>query len=199
MNPLVDDSEPHPDSSVSLCASPQTPSLRSSRSCVGDDTPLDSGACSPPDRPLRRTLPPRADPNRTPLQVSLTLENCGSVARDHLASERTFLAYVRTSLTIASASVALAQLLTLSERLKTELFVPLKPFEAYAQPLAVASILLALDVLFLGTSRYFSIQAGLVRGLFPVARFRLTIISLVLGAIVSLLFGLLLAERTQVE
>lgn len=36
---------------------------------------------------------------------ALTLENSGSVARDHLASERTFLAYVRTSLTIASTGV----------------------------------------------------------------------------------------------
>lgn len=38
-------------------------------------------------------------------QPTLTLENSGSVARDHLASERTFLAYVRTSLTIASTGV----------------------------------------------------------------------------------------------
>jgi hypothetical protein len=37
--------------------------------------------------------------------VSLRLENSGSVARDHLASERTFLAYMRTSLAIASAGV----------------------------------------------------------------------------------------------
>lgn len=37
--------------------------------------------------------------------VSLTLENSGSVARDHLASERTFLAYMRTSLAIASSGV----------------------------------------------------------------------------------------------
>ena len=37
--------------------------------------------------------------------VELRLENSGSVARDHLASERTFLAYVRTSLTIASSGV----------------------------------------------------------------------------------------------
>lgn len=35
----------------------------------------------------------------------LLLENSGSVARDHLASERTFLAYVRTSLALASAGV----------------------------------------------------------------------------------------------
>jgi len=36
---------------------------------------------------------------------SLVLENTGSVARDHLASERTWLAYVRTSLAIASTGV----------------------------------------------------------------------------------------------
>lgn len=37
--------------------------------------------------------------------VSLRLQNSGSVARDHLALERTFLAYMRTSLAIASAGV----------------------------------------------------------------------------------------------
>ena len=40
-----------------------------------------------------------------PFSLSLTLRNTGSVARDHLASERTFLAYVRTSLSFASAGV----------------------------------------------------------------------------------------------
>jgi hypothetical protein len=39
--------------------------------------------------------------------VSLRLENTGSVARDHLASERTFLAWVRTSLAVASTGVGM--------------------------------------------------------------------------------------------
>lgn len=39
--------------------------------------------------------------------TSMRLENTGSVARDHLASERTFLAYIRTSLAIASSGVGL--------------------------------------------------------------------------------------------
>ncbi|KAK7464884.1 hypothetical protein VKT23_006093 [Stygiomarasmius scandens] len=42
---------------------------------------------------------------------SLTLENSGSVARDHLASERTWLAYVRTSLALSCAGVGLIGLL----------------------------------------------------------------------------------------
>jgi hypothetical protein len=37
--------------------------------------------------------------------VELRLENSGSVARDHLACERTFLAYMRTSLAIAASGV----------------------------------------------------------------------------------------------
>lgn len=40
-----------------------------------------------------------------PLKLSLVLENKGNVARDHLASERTYLAYVRTSLACASAGI----------------------------------------------------------------------------------------------
>lgn len=40
-----------------------------------------------------------------PFRISLVLRNTGSVARDHLSSERTFLAYVRTSLSFASAGV----------------------------------------------------------------------------------------------
>ncbi len=40
-----------------------------------------------------------------PFHVRLILANTGSVARDHLSLERTFLSYVRTSLAIASAGV----------------------------------------------------------------------------------------------
>ncbi|KAJ7483844.1 hypothetical protein B0H11DRAFT_2231989 [Mycena galericulata] len=131
--------------------------------------------------------------------ISLTVENAGSVARDHLASERTFLAYVRTSLTIAFAGVALAQLLTVSERLENRMLVPIKPFEIYARPLAAASVVLGLYVLVVGVSRYFAIQAALTQGLFPVIRFRIGFIALALAGIVTLVFGLLIAERTSTK
>jgi len=51
---------------------------------------------------------------RLPFRLSLTLQNTGSVARDHLASERTFLAYVRTSLSFASAGVGTSSFPSLS-------------------------------------------------------------------------------------
>ncbi|KAJ6493920.1 hypothetical protein C8R47DRAFT_974766 [Mycena vitilis] len=130
-------------------------------------------------------------------RVSLVLENSGSVARDHLASERTFLAYVRTSLTIASAAVALAQLLTMSEGFKNELLAPLQPFDMYARPLAVLSIIFALYVLFVGVSRYFSVQSALTRGKFPVTRFRAGIIALGFATIICVALGLLLAEQKK--
>lgn len=55
------------------------------------------------EQPRQRTL--RLGDGLGKWNPALTLENSGSVARDHLASERTFLAYVRTSLTIASTGV----------------------------------------------------------------------------------------------
>ncbi|KAF3909521.1 hypothetical protein AA313_de0204329 [Arthrobotrys entomopaga] len=45
---------------------------------------------------------------------SLNLENKGSVARDHLALERTFLAWLRTSLSFASIGIAVTQLFRLN-------------------------------------------------------------------------------------
>lgn len=50
---------------------------------------------------------------------SVTLENKGSVARDHLALERTFLAWLRTSLAFASIGIAITQLFRLNTSIQT--------------------------------------------------------------------------------
>ena len=79
---------------------------------------------------------PRKDEGREPWwrelskrwRLMLTLENSGSVARDHLASERTFLAYTRTSLTIASTGVGA------SDSLLTPPLPPSPPRAVWAEP-----------------------------------------------------------------
>lgn len=50
---------------------------------------------------------------------SVSLENKGSVARDHLALERTFLAWLRTSLAFASIGVAITQLFRLNTNIQS--------------------------------------------------------------------------------
>ncbi|KAI9510135.1 hypothetical protein F5148DRAFT_947865, partial [Russula earlei] len=102
---------------------------------------------------------------------SLTLQNTGSVARDHLASERTFLAYVRTSLSFSGAGVALVQLFrvsvnaTVNDLPGNEIAVA-----PYARPLGATLIAFGMVVLAMGTLRYFTIQRALPQGLFPAAR-----------------------------
>ena len=64
-----------------------------------------SETCSEPCQPLPTSPHIRSPLFSLPQGISLRLENSGSVARDHLASERTFLAYMRTSLAIASSGV----------------------------------------------------------------------------------------------
>jgi hypothetical protein len=63
-------------------------------------SPLSPNSSSPPQSKERQTRNIWKQ-----LSPTLVLENQGSVARDHLASERTFLAYVRTSIAIASTGV----------------------------------------------------------------------------------------------
>ncbi|KAH7871383.1 uncharacterized protein C8R40DRAFT_1054512 [Lentinula edodes] len=131
----------------------------------------------------------------------LILENNGSVARDHLASERTFLAYVRTSLAIASTGVALVQLLTISvstngstTSLTTE--PTSQRMQAYAKPLGSAFVIFSIVLLITGLTRYFSIQNALTLNQFPVARLMIIISSLILGALVIFTFAILVAGQS---
>lgn len=87
-----------------------TISARSLQKLPSDDG--SSSQNSPAERSVRTEQPDSVDSHssnkdagRWTQLLTLSLQNTGSVARDHLSSERTWLAYVRTSLSIASAGV----------------------------------------------------------------------------------------------
>ncbi|KIK92488.1 hypothetical protein PAXRUDRAFT_147215 [Paxillus rubicundulus Ve08.2h10] len=126
-----------------------------------------------------------------PLKLSLVLENKGNVARDHLASERTYLAYVRTSLACSSAGVAMLQLFMLSNNTVSPGGVNLQKL---GKPLGATIVLFGLGILLLGVVRYFMTQSALVRGYFPVARNSVTAVAFIMGSLVAIIFGVLVME-----
>jgi uncharacterized membrane protein YidH (DUF202 family) len=121
-----------------------------------------------------------AQPTSTKLssfRPSIVLENSGSVARDHLASERTYLAYVRTSLALATTGVgkpysvlsahaailpnrflALVQLFAVAEKNPSNPS-ELSQIQKFARPLGATIIIFALLVLLGGRVHVYSVCA----------------------------------------
>ncbi|KAF8895297.1 hypothetical protein BD779DRAFT_1498680 [Infundibulicybe gibba] len=149
---------------------------------------------------LRSTLmPPTPKPvSRISLGITLNLENSGSVARDHLASERTFLAYTRTSLAIASSGVALVQLFNVaSSSAPHNLSTSAHNLHTFARPLGAGAVVLGLVVLIIGVMRYFTVQAALTKGVFPVARVVPAAMAAALSVFVTVTFGILVAGKLE--
>lgn len=131
----------------------------------------------------------------------MTLENRGSVARDHLASERTFLAYLRTSLALASTGVALVQLFSIADlnfgQNVAQLSATTLRIQRFAKPLGMTAVILALIILFIGLYRYFLIQNALTDNRFPAARASVAFVTFSLSALVVVIFGALLGARSS--
>ena len=125
-----------------------------------------------PSSLLRQRNTSKRSPFSVLNNVSLSLENTGSVARDHLANERTYLAWLRTSLSFASIGVAVAQLFSLNQAIGggggtsngSEML------RRFGQPLGATFIGVAIIVLLLGVKRYFSAQSWMTHGKFPASR-----------------------------
>ncbi|KAI1162574.1 hypothetical protein F5B18DRAFT_373808 [Nemania serpens] len=112
---------------------------------------------------------------------SIELDNTGSVARDHLALERTFLAWLRTSLAFASIGIAVTQLFRLNTSLTDS--QTNKHLQHIGKPLGATFIGISILVLLLGYHRFHQPQQWLMKGKFPASRGSIVLISLVAFAL----------------
>ncbi|PKC60338.1 hypothetical protein RhiirA1_21873 [Rhizophagus irregularis] len=101
------------------------------------------------------------------INPSLTLENKASVARDHLANERTFLAWLRTSLSFISIGIAITQLFRLTKISDDQ---RANEYNKEGKVLGIIFILLGVVFLSFGITRYFHSQYLMTKGHFPASR-----------------------------
>ncbi|KAI0842889.1 hypothetical protein F5Y06DRAFT_256353 [Hypoxylon sp. FL0890] len=127
---------------------------------------------------------------------SVELENKGSVARDHLALERTFLAWLRTSLSFASIGIAITQLFRLNTSINEDdsTFVTLR---RVGKPLGATFIGVSIIILLLGYRRYYQGQQWVIKGKFPASRGTIVIVSVIACALIVVsLFVVLFTQPT---
>ncbi|KAF8429229.1 hypothetical protein EV426DRAFT_584231 [Tirmania nivea] len=102
---------------------------------------------------------------------AIELENKGSVARDHLALERTFLAWLRTSLAFASIGIAVTQLFRLNAVVQPPNSTDgPHPLAHMGKSLGATFVGISIIILALGAQRYYESQGWLLKGKFPASR-----------------------------
>ena len=128
---------------------------------------------SPSAPPNRRPTASTATSSHFPSLASLfvdepVLQNQGSTARDHLANERTYLAWMRTSLALIGASLGLLK------------------WDAVEASVGYIVAVLGVVCLLSSTERYFGNMRRLARGEFvPNARGILIVVATVVAAIIA--------------
>jgi uncharacterized membrane protein YidH (DUF202 family) len=98
--------------------------------------------------------------------------------------ERTFLAWLRTSLSFASIGIAITQLFRLNSSLQSPDSTSLARLRHLGKPLGATFIGISILMLFIGFHRYFEAQHYVIRGKFPASRGSIVLVSGVAGALI---------------
>ena len=85
--------------------------------------------------------------------------------------------------------IALVQLFTISAATTN------KAVEKYSRPLGAIVISIGICTLLFGMVRYFTIQSALLNGNYPVARVSTILLALILGAVIVVVFGVIVGVR----
>ncbi|KAI8888208.1 hypothetical protein K501DRAFT_173821 [Backusella circina FSU 941] len=101
--------------------------------------------------------------------ASLYLENTVAVARDHMANERTYLAWVRTSLSTISFGVAITQLFKLDKSILKDPSMA-DEMAAIGKPLGMSFVVIGMFYMVFAFIRYFHSQVAMTKGYFPASR-----------------------------
>lgn len=120
--------------------------------------------------------------------------NQNSVLTNQMANERTFLAWLRTSLSFITIGIGITQLFRLEDksskaqinRFVIELDNDSHVITEYGRPLGCLFIVLGILTLLFGVVRYFKVQHMLVKSYYPATRISvLILISLLLIVVIS--------------
>ena len=105
-------------------------------------------------------------------------------------TERTFLAWLRTSLSFASIGIAITQLFRLNTSLSnspdaSNTASPQAKLRHLGKPLGATFIGISILMLLIGFHRYFEAQHYVIRGKFPASRGSIIIVSAIAGALIA--------------
>lgn len=123
--------------------------------------------------------------------------------------ERTFLAWLRTSLSFASIGIAITQLFRLNSSLRSDTSGAadvateshthsLRRLRHLGKPLGATFIGISILMLFIGFHRYFEAQHYVIRGKFPASRGSIVIVSVVAGGLIVSSLVVILATSPSV-
>lgn len=109
-----------------------------------------------------------------------------------MSTERTFLAWLRTSLAFASIGIGITQLFRLNTTLNPSdpiadppsSSIPVVRLRTVGKPLGVTFLAISIVILCLGWRRYFEAQYWIIRGKFPASRGSIFLVTFVAAALI---------------